>query len=431
MSYQKIVRTRPRVKLENDVYTEALKRTRIAFDRFDSIVVAFSGGKDSTIVLELALEVAKERGQKQIDVIHYDEEAIPYETERYVLRRANDPRINMQWLCVPIRHYNACSSKQPWWSPWDPNEKEKWVRELPNHSSVTTDLPGFTAEQLGKLKVEDRPTMPEANKWLYPIEKYGNVGVLMGIRADESMIRYRAVLQRKTDNFIINNMSYEHGGGAGNVSKVYPIYDMTDQDLWTIVRDKQWDYNEAYDLMEAAGVSRSSQRIAPPYGNEPMQNLWTFAVAFPESWDKVSRRVKGAATAARYSRTDLYGFKGISKEPGVTWQDAIAQAIQKHDEPMRSKTAIQIQKWIKLHYSKTNEPILEYAGHPDTGVCWRWLYMIAVRTDAKGRKQPDLKEETAATREKYDKELKHLKETGRIKGHTIMPETTSDEGGTR
>ena len=72
-----------------------------------------------------------------------------------------------------------------------------------------------------------------------------------------------------------------------------------------------WDHNAAYDVMEYAGISHNDQRCAPPYGEEPMRGLWTFAVCFPEIWDKMSRRVPGAATAARYSTTELYAFGGF------------------------------------------------------------------------------------------------------------------------
>ena len=46
--------------LEVDVFEAARERLRHVFDTYDRVVVSYSGGKDSTCVLELATEVAKD-----------------------------------------------------------------------------------------------------------------------------------------------------------------------------------------------------------------------------------------------------------------------------------------------------------------------------------------------------------------------------------
>lgn len=75
----------PLVEVEGyDVYTAAKDRIRHMYDRFDNVVVSFSGGKDSTCVLHLTHEVAKEIDRLPVHVTFWDEEAIPYETEDYV-----------------------------------------------------------------------------------------------------------------------------------------------------------------------------------------------------------------------------------------------------------------------------------------------------------------------------------------------------------
>ena len=48
--------------IETDVYTLALERINRTYDIFDNVVVMFSGGKDSTVCLNMTLEVAKEKG---------------------------------------------------------------------------------------------------------------------------------------------------------------------------------------------------------------------------------------------------------------------------------------------------------------------------------------------------------------------------------
>jgi predicted phosphoadenosine phosphosulfate sulfurtransferase len=48
---------------KQNVYDAALERIRYIYDEFPNIIVAFSGGKDSTVILELSLIVAKEKNR--------------------------------------------------------------------------------------------------------------------------------------------------------------------------------------------------------------------------------------------------------------------------------------------------------------------------------------------------------------------------------
>ncbi len=44
-----------------NVFDAALERIMIFFDEFPNLIVGFSGGKDSTVTLNLALKVAEEK----------------------------------------------------------------------------------------------------------------------------------------------------------------------------------------------------------------------------------------------------------------------------------------------------------------------------------------------------------------------------------
>ena len=157
----------------------AYERLNNVFDQFDTVSVSFSGGKDSTICLNLTLEVARQRNRLPLDVVHWDEEAIPYQTEEYVRRVANEPDINLRWLCVPVIHRNACSRKEPYWYPWAEEVKDKWVRPLP--PEAITKVENYNGHLVG-----GRLSIPFMAPLLYPVEKYGRTAGVMGMRPEES-----------------------------------------------------------------------------------------------------------------------------------------------------------------------------------------------------------------------------------------------------
>jgi len=396
--------------LEKNVLELAYERLNNIFDQFDTVSVSFSGGKDSTACLNLTLEVARQRGRLPLDVIFFDEEAIPYQTEEYARRVSQIEDINFRWLCLPIVHRNACSRKQPYWYPWGPEDKDRWVRPLPPEAiskidNYNSDVPSA------------RLSIPMISPLLYPVEKYGRTAMILGIRADESLTRYRAVAQKMVENYIIqpkeeinlqeaidNKVDITRfatrklsttgsqkrlSNNVGHIFKAYPVYDWQTADIWTGPKKFNWDYNTAYDVMEKIGMTHSAQRCAPPFGEEPLQGLWTFAQCFPDIWDKMCYRVKGANTAARHALSVLYSNRKQPEKPeGMSWQEYIEYWIRKFPNKEQGMIAERIKDYINLHYKKTKDPILEKTPHPITGISWQFLLKIAVRGDFKGRKAP-------------------------------------------
>lgn len=352
--------------VEENVYDAALARFRLLFDRFDKVVVSFSGGKDSTVCLNLALQVARERGKLPLDVYFWDEEAIHPETIEYVERVKNNPEVRLKWLCIPIKHRNACSRKQPYWHCWDPADKDKWCRPLPD-GAITT-LPGF--------KWGD--SVPELAHLVYGPE-HGTVADVRGIRADESLRRYRSVAMKMKDNWI-------GAPRSGYSYPVSPIYDWTTLDVWSAPRLFSWDYNVAYDIMSLAGMSPSNQRVCPPYGDEPLVGLWIYAQCWPDLWHKMIGRVHGVATAGRYANTELY-FSGKVKAPdGLTYKEWTYQLLKLYPPSLRGIIASSLSSLIAQHKKKTNRPINEETPDIITGISWKFLAMIANRGDLKDRR---------------------------------------------
>ena len=365
-------KTRTAVRSDKSVWDLSIERTHRIYDLYDNVAVAFSGGKDSTAVLNITLEVARERDALPLDVVFYDEEVCTPETIDYVRRVAAKEDVNMVWLALPVMHRNACSTRQPYWYPWAPEAKALWVREMPPEAITTTK--GFRRAPIG----DHSPG--------YLADRYnGTVAFSMGIRAEESLIRRRGVSHRRQDNYI-------NGTSNPVVSYAKPIYDWRTADVWTAPRMHGWDYNRSYDLMDKAGIKPASQRVAPPFGEQPMMGLWMWAQCWPELWDKMGERVDGAATAARYAGTQVYGSGAQSRPPrGMGWEQGIEYYLAKHPPNIQTWAARRIRGFIDIHFRDSSDPIPEVVAHPKTGVSWTLLLKTARQGDLKSRTDPRMK----------------------------------------
>lgn len=253
-------RLNPKREVEDDVLTLARRRFDFLHERFDRIVVGFSGGKDSTVCLQLAIEAAERHGRLPVDAYFIDEEAIPPETVDYVARVALMPTVRMHWIGGPTKHRNACSTVEPWWYCWDPTKRDLWCREPVE----------------GMIFDEVFPKIDTANFSTYYFgPDNGRVANVVGLRTQESLNRYQAVANNKEGfECFLGGASirpYERAyiRTGDHVTRAFPIYDWTHEDVWLAPWRFGWDYNRSYDLMAACGVTLHEQRVAPPFGEQP------------------------------------------------------------------------------------------------------------------------------------------------------------------
>lgn len=360
--------------IDKSVYEMSLERIHLLYDRFDFVMVSCSFGKDSSFVLNLALEVARERNRLPLDVLFVDEEAITPETVEYAERMRSRDDIRLKWACLPIKHRNACSRTQPYWYPWLEEDRHKWTREMPLWAITIKDLPQF---KIGKHVLHNVAPM------LYG-SNLGTVAEIRGIRAQESIRRLQSVTKREIDNWITQNPI------DGYFYPTSPIYDADVKDIWTAPQQFGWDYNRTYDILAMAGVPPAIQRCTPPFGEEPLQKLWTYATCWTELWQKMITRVDGAATAGRYALTDLYGTAAKTPPPGQSWKDWCFSMLELYPEDIKQQIASSIAQYIRCHRAKTKRPIPDLEPDPASGVSWRYLCQIINRGDLKGRRQQAL-----------------------------------------
>lgn len=328
-----------------DVLTAARERIDWTFDTFPRVYVSYSGGKDSTVMLDLAAQSARQRGRK-FGLLFVDLEGQYRMTIEHVARAFEDYAdvIDPHWVALPIALRNAVSQYDPKWLCWDPDRRAQWVRE-PHPTSVTDEA----AYPFFSRGMEFEEFVPAFGQWY---SGGALTACLVGIRADESLNRFRTLIMDK-----------EKMQGRGwttwmsrSLWNVYPIYDWRTEDIWTYHAKTGLPYNEVYERMHKAGLSIHQMRICQPYGDDQRKGLWLFHVLEPETWPKIVARVNGANFGALYAHETgaMLGRIKLERPPGHNWEsyarfllESMPPATREHYE---NKIAVFVKWWMDRGY---------------------------------------------------------------------------------
>lgn len=395
--------------LDIDVLTAARERITYTFDNFPRIYVSFSGGKDSSVMLHLVMDEAIKRGRK-VGVLMVDLEGQYKLTIDHVQQMMDlyKDHIEPYWICLPIALRNAVSQYQPKWTCWEPGAK--WVRQPP--PMAITDQAYFP---FYKYAMEFEEFVPEFGHW------YGQgklTACFVGIRADESLNRYRTIVR---DKAMFEGKGFTTGLGRG-LYNIYPIYDWRTEDIWTYNSKYGKPYNHLYDLMHGAGLSIHQQRICQPYGDDQRKGLWLFHVIEPETWGKIVARVNGANQGALYAQEtgNILGRIKISKPEGHTWESyaklLLASMPEKSRDHFEDKIAVFLHWWSFRGYPGNipDEMPLELENAPggQRKPSWRRICKALLRNDywCKGLSFTQTKSES------YDRYKKIMKRRRQIWG---------------
>lgn len=298
-----------------DVLTAARQRIAYAFDNFERLFISFSGGKDSSVMFHLVMDEAIKRN-RIVGVMLIDFEAQYKATNDHaeeMFERYKD-YIELFWICLPIKLRNAASNFEPTWTCWDEECKEIWVRSLPKHAKVINDINYFPFFI---------PRMEFEEFIILFAEWYSGgrtTGGFIGIRADESLNRFRTIAIFDKVTHGNHRWTTEISDGVFNI---YPIYDWRTADIWKYhAKHPDREHNRIYDLMHQAGVKPSQQRLCQPYGDDQRRGLWLYHILEPETWYRVVARVNGANSAALYVQEsgNVMGYNKIALPPGHTYK---------------------------------------------------------------------------------------------------------------
>ena len=331
----------PKRYLGIDVHSACEQRLKYIFDNFKKIYVSFSGGKDSTVMLHMAIKEARKRKRK-IGVFIVDLEGQYKMTIEHMeeICDKNKDVLDVYWFCLPISLRNAVSVYEPKWCCWDKDNKKNWIRPIPKYGISDENLiPEF------KKGMEFEDFILLFGEWYANGEE---TACLVGIRTDESLNRYRTIASTtkvRRDNLQWTTLV------TPNVYNCYPVYDWKTQDVWVYHnRNKEDRYNRLYEYMHKAGLTIHQMRICQPYGDDQRRGLWLFHLIEPETWAKIVARVNGANSGSLYVNEsgNITGYHKITCPKNHNWKSFAVMLL--NSMPKKSKTHYQnkivlFEKW--------------------------------------------------------------------------------------
>lgn len=268
---------------ENNVFDEALERIRMLYDTHEDIIVCMSGGKDSTVVLNLALMVAREKGRLPVKVFWLDQEAEWQHTVDYMSWVMHLPEIEPYWFQIPFDFPNNLSQRNGTLKVWDEAQKDKWIHP---QSDISIKVSPIDVSKQGRdnafyTLIRQLPAAITDKK----------CAVLVGMRMSESPRRRMSITGSSGKWHGITWCTKE----IGTTRKFWPIYDFSDDDVWTAIAKNHWKYNGIYDLQYRWGCPKKDMRVSALIHETAWHAIEMLQEFEPKTYNRFSARVAGTS----------------------------------------------------------------------------------------------------------------------------------------
>lgn len=264
-----------RYEEDRNVLDAARDRIDATLDVCDTLVVAFSGGKDSLSTLSLVRERMLARGDtRPVPAFYRDLEVVNQQVTDKVTEVAGWDWVDLRWLCMPFAAGTQVLGRPVNYVAW----RDGLTGRTPPEGALTDP---------GKVYVmEDYDRLVES---LWP----GRVIIATGLRASESLMRYRAIANKLHEPWLAKS----HVDG---LTLCRPIYDWLEGDVLRYLWEQNLPPTLLYDAQawNDQGELRTSSLLA----NEHMRELSNIKATDPDAYALLLSLDPDIATVERYDR---------------------------------------------------------------------------------------------------------------------------------
>lgn len=232
--------------------------------------------------------------------------------------------------CVPMVKQRVILGKKYRYVEWE--EGRPWAHEMPEWAISAKDL------DLAPGKVLTEHTMDDmaADKFK------GKVAFVTGVRAAESLIRFRAVTQKLNENYI----SKIEGNPRSRVRLCKPIYDWQQMDVlkWLWENEIQW--CPVYDYQELARVGL---RVSTPLHAGSARKFDTLREVEPDFYQAIVEIFPDMILQERYAKE--WDTKALLRPYLKDGFEGVARYIEENIEGDGSKRTarLRLKEWQERH----------------------------------------------------------------------------------